>query len=252
MQRQGDRARGGFERLLFVGGVLGVLVLGAATSQATPANFSPAGWGFAPTGLEGLASASIDESTPFLNAGAPGSATGPMLDLHGSTDICVLAAGSNVCRAANPPLSGAFSVLISLRVDDVDGLFSGPFTLLLSSLVGGLGYAPSDVAIELSPNVPASLDTSAVPGFLWNGGFTPFVRIRDFTDAPTNVYDYIGWTVSHGSVVTFRYDVLSGLRGNAYPQLTANAVPIVVPEPGVALLFGVGLALLASRRTRAR
>jgi hypothetical protein len=117
---------------------------------------------------------------------------------------------------------------------------------MLTSLVGGRGYGPDDVAIPLDASAPARLDTAAVPGFRWTGQLTPFVRVRDLSAAPGAVYDYIGWTFEDGATVTFRYDVPGGLAGNGYPQFTANAVPLVVPEPGVALLLALGLAGLAT------
>lgn len=224
-------------------------VLPATEGRAAQAHFA-SGWGLDPADLGSLPVASIGASTPFLTAGETGSDTDLDIELSGSTALCVLGSNSNVCHAANPPLSGAFSVLVSFTVHVNDPSITGPFTLMLTSLVGGLGYAPADVAIELAPAVPANLDTSAVPGFVWSGGFTPFVRVRDLSSSPT-VYDYIGWTVQEGSRVTFRYVLPSGLKGGAYPAFTANAVPLVVPEPGAALLLALGLAGLAAggRRT---
>lgn len=226
------------------------LLVGASQAMAAQARFA-AGFGLDPAGLGGLPVATIDASTPFLTAGEVGSAPNLDIELSGSTALCVLSSSGNACRAANPPLSGALSVLVSFTVHVNDPSIQGPFTLLLSSLVGGLGYAPADVAIELSPTAPASLDTSAVPGFVWSGAFDAFVRVRDQSASPT-VYDYIGWTVQEGSRVTFRYELPSGLKGGAYPAFTANAVPLVVPEPGAALLLGLGLAGLAAAGHRAR
>jgi hypothetical protein len=230
---------------------LGVAFALASPALATPASFN-SGWGFNPAGLGGLPQVSFGASTPFLAAGESGAFANLDVAFTGSTQICVLAPGSATCRGANPPLSGPFSVLVSLTVDVLNPSVTGSFTLMLTSLVGGLGYTPSDVAIELSPAVPASLNTSAVPGFVWNGGFTPFVRIHDVTGAPASIYDYIGWTVQDGSVVTFRYDVLTGLENGAYPKFSANAVPVVVPEPGIVSLVGLGLALLSRRGARGR
>ena len=236
------RGRGRSGRVAAI--ALGLLAL-AGPAAATSAVFSSGGWGFETTNLAGRPTIAIDGSVPFLDAGTPGSVPNLDVELVGSTDLCVLTPGSSRCRGANPAPTGPFSVLVSFTVNVLNEELDGPFTLMLTSLVGGLGYSPAEVAIELDPTVPAALDTSAVPGFVFDGSFDPFVRVRDDYDPPTTAYDYVGWTVQQGTRVVFRYDVLTRLRGSAYPQFTANAVPRVVPEPGTALLFGLGLAGLA-------
>lgn len=229
-------------------GVVALLgLMAAGPAWAASARFSSGGWGFEALDLAGRPAISIDGSTPFLAAGAPGSAANLDVELVGSTEICVLTPGSSVCRAANPVATGPFSVLVSFTVNVLSEELEGPFTLMLTSLVGTLGYSPADVSIELDPIAPTGLDTSAVPGFVFDGSFDPVVRVRDPYDPPATVYDYIGWTVVQGSRVSFRYDVLTQFQGSSYPQFTANAVPVVVPEPGGAVLLGLGLAGLAGR-----
>ncbi len=228
------------------GAAIAVLILAVAgPAAATPAVFATEGWGFDAAGLAGRPTFSIDESVPFLAAGAPGSAPNLDIELIGTTNICVLTPGSSVCRGANPAPTGPFSVLVSFTVNVLNPAVDGPFTLMLTSLVGSLGYAPSEVAIELDPAIPAGLDTTAVPAFVFDGELDAFVHVRDLYAPPTTIYDYVGWTVQQGSRVVFRYDVLTQLRGSSYPQFTANAVPVVVPEPATALLFGLGLAGLS-------
>ncbi len=235
-----------------------ILLLGlalAGPAAATPAVFSSGGWGFESTGLDGRPTTTIDGTVPFLAAGTPGAAPNLDVELVGSTSLCVLTPGSSTCRAASPAPTGPFSVLVSFTVNVLNEELDGPFTLMLTSLVGGLGYSSAEVAIELDPAVPAALDPSAVPGFVFDGSFDPFVRVRDDSAAPAAPWEYVGWTVQQGTRVVFRYEVLTRLRGNAYPQFTANAVPVVVPEPATALLFGLGLAGLAlagGRGDRAR
>lgn len=225
--------------------IVALVLTAAGPAAATPAVFSSGGWGFDAMGLAGRPGVSIDGTTPFLAAGAPGSAPNLDVELIGTTDICVLTPGSGVCRGANPAPTGPFSVLVSFAVNVLNPALDGPFTLMLTSLVGTLGYSPAEVAIELDPAIPAGLDTAAVPAFVFDGSFDPFVRVRDLYAPPTTIYDYVGWTVQQGSRVVFRYDVLTQLRGGSYPQFTANAVPVVVPEPATVLLFGLGLAGLS-------
>ena len=216
------------------------LILGAGPALALPANFDPI-FGFDDTNLGGLPTLTIDVEDPFLGVG---DATAGAFDVEvtGSTDVCILF-NDETCRASTLGVTGAYSVIMTLTVSAVDGdEIEGPFTLFLSGLAGGT-YAASEVAVELNPTLPTNLDTSAVPGFVWNDSFTPFVRVNDVTFEPT-VYDYVGWNVNVGDSVTFRYDVSTSPGTRAAPQLTANATT-VVPEPGTALLMGIGLAGLA-------
>ena len=229
--------------------VAAILLLAVGPASATPASFTSSGWGFEPTSLVGLPTGSIGEEDPFLLAGAPG--TDPNLDvvLSGSTDLCVLAAGSSVCQLTPSGLTGAYSALVTLQVSVLNtAMLPGPFTLLLTGL-GNTDYDPSEVSVELDPMVDPSLDTSAVPNFVYGGAFTPFVHIRDLAAAQSHeiIYDYIGWTVEDGDSVTFRYDVSVGPNGRQAPVFTLNATPIIVPvpEPGTALLMGLGLAGLS-------
>jgi hypothetical protein len=254
MRRQSGVRNAGGVTGARVGSVVGIIaVLASATAAlASPASYTRSGWGFDAATLGGLPLDSIDASTPFLSAGESGSAPNLDIEFTGSTAICVLASGSNVCGPSNPPRTGPFSVLVSLTLDTPANPSSDSFTLMLTSLVGRLGYGRNDVKIELSPVAPVNLDTSAVPGFVWNGGFTPFIHVRDESDGPRRVHDYIGWRVQYGSTVTFRYDVVTRLKRNAYPQLTANAVPfVVVPEPGAVVLVGLALAGLSAGARRA-
>ena len=216
------------------------LVLSAGPALAIPANFDPT-FGFDPANLGGLPTLVMGAEDSFLGAGEASS--GPFdVDLTGSTDVCILF-GDETCRASTAGITGAYSVLVSLTVSAVNtSEIAGPFTLLLTGLAGTT-YGTSEVVVELDPVVPTSLDTGAVPGFVWNDSFTPFFRITDTTFDPT-LYEYLGWVVNVGDTVTFQYDVLTPPGARGAPQLMANAVPIV-PEPGTALLMGLGLVGLA-------
>ncbi len=222
------------------------LFLGSAPAMATPANFDSY-FGFEEAGLGGLNTVDMGLLEPFLGARdvLAGSAD---VEFTGSTDLCILF-GDETCRASALGITGPYSVLVTYNISAVNTPeIDGPFTLFLTGLLGG-GYSTSEVAIELNPVVPTSLNTAAVPGFVWNGGFTPLVHVID-NGAPPDTFHYVGWEVMLGDSLTFRYDVLVSPNGRGTPQLTAAATPKVVPEPGTALLIGLGLAGLASAGPR--
>lgn len=227
------------------------LVLGAGPGLALPANFDPI-FGFDDANLGGLETLTIGVGDPFLGVGEA-TAGSFDVDVTGSTDVCILF-NDETCRASTLGVNGPYSVITTLTVSAVNSSeIQGPFTLFLSGLAG-TAYGSNEVAVELDPTVPAALDTSGVPNFVWNGSFTPLVRVNDVFDSP-NVYDYVGWTVSGvGDSVTFRYDVSSSPGSRGVPGLFANATTNVVPEPGSTLLMGLGLAGLAvaGRRGEAR
>ena len=213
------------------------LFMTAAPALATPANFAPL-FGFESAGLEGLPSFNFD-STPFLGAGEVGGS--PVdVELRGSTDVCILF-GDSTCRANTAGITGAYSVIVSIEVSGINtGLIGdADFTLFLSGVVTG-DYTPAEVQIELNPVVLAGLDMSAVPGFEFDGSFDTYSHL-----VYNSAYDYIGWNTSLGDRISFQYNVLTAPGTRGTPQLMANAIA-VVPEPGTALLMGLGLAGLAS------
>ncbi|MFK7894373.1 MAG: PEP-CTERM sorting domain-containing protein [Myxococcota bacterium] len=226
------------------------MALVAAPAMATPASFDNSGWGFEAAGLGSLPTGQF--AGDLGDAGAPGTSSNLLVELSNSTDLCILASGSSACQATTAGIGGAYSVLVTVGVTVLDPSIDGPFTLLLTSVAPTAGYSPDEVQVELNPMAPSGLNTADVPGFSL-GSFNPFVRIEDVTFAGSGVtYDYIGWNVSDGDSVTFRYEVLTSPDGRSTPQLTANVIPmtVVVPEPGTALLMGLGLAGLAASGRR--
>jgi hypothetical protein len=249
------------KRILDSGGVhrvaaIGLFALAAAlllssTSQAASARFADSRWGFDPTTTSTLPGKTMDETNPLLAAGdptVPPRPGDPVLDigLSGSTDLCILFE-SSVCRPDIAGVTGPYAVLMSLTVSVLNpSAVDGPFVVLLTGMDDA--YDASEVTIALDPTVPSDLDTSGV-NFDFTG-FTPFVTIRDETYDHAGsefIYQYIGWDVSDGDTVTFRYDVSVAPGPRAPVALTANAVDLtVVPEPGTALLMALGLAGLAA------
>jgi hypothetical protein len=223
------------------------LVVGPA--GATSARFASSRFGFVPEDLVGLQQIRLVEGDPFLDAAdptAPGLGPDLAVELIGSTDLCVLAQGSSTCRVNADGITTPYSAIMSFEVNALDPrLLNGPFTLMLTGI--DVADDPSIVRIALDPALSVGLDTSAVPGFVFDpsngvGGFDVPIAVRDEIDAAAGmIYYHLGFTVQDGDRVTLRIDVDASASVQPVPQLFANATPVVVPEPGTALLMGLGL-----------
>lgn len=232
--------------LTLAGCVIG-LVLAASPAAATPATLNSV-FGFNEAGLEGLESGVLTVEDEFLMAGE--SVPGLDVVLSGSTDLCIFTASNPVCQSTTSGITGAYSAYVTVTVDSTPNpAIDGPFTLFLSGR--GPSYSESEVQVELDPTVEPGLDTSGIAGF----NLIPFAHIIDETFGTPAAYHYIGWQVQVGDTFSFRYDVSTAPNGRPGPQLTANAiarpiVPRVIPEPGTALLMGLGLAGLSVAQRR--
>jgi hypothetical protein len=228
--------------------LLVTILLAAAPAAATPANFDPV-FGFEAAGLEALPVGMMDGDDNFLTAGEGGGMSALDVELSGSTDLCIFTASSPSCQGDTAGITGAYSAFVTITVSAINtSEISGPFTLFLSGLAAG-SYGVDEVTIELNPTVPDGLDTSGIPGF----GFELMGHIVDESFAPAPAYHYVGWRAQLGDTISFRYDVSTAPGSRGAPQLMANAIGraiVPVPEPGTAVLMGLGLVALGVRGRR--
>lgn len=253
--RRGTRRGARTIRTLLTTLSLLAVVLVVSPAAAVPANFDSTGVGFIPsTDVLGLPSATIDINVPLLTAGDTSGGSSFDVDFTGSSggDVCILAASQpGVCQADLVDVTTAYSALVTLEISALNSSdITGPFTLVLTMLdlnAPNANYAADEVSLALDPMAPSPLDTSAVPGFNFDGSFNSIVRIEDQAclNSGGNC-NYLGWTVAGlGDTVTLRLDMSMAPDGRNSPRLLFNAVPLVVPELGTALLMGFGLTGLS-------
>lgn len=252
-------------------GTLALLGLFLAPAAAFAARFQDAGANGFQVGfvsdaeIEALDDIVIDDTSvpDFITAGVD-----PASAVVLSQSVCVLPTGGNVCQTS---AGGATTVgaIVTWEITSIDTAeIQTPFTLMFTGLVSPLeqptpetGYLSSEVDIGVDAVAPPGLDTSATPGVELDPtsptGFDPYVLVRDETFGAGSEADlYVGWTVvaGVGEKITFFFEV-DPLRDNTEgvpyaPQFRIAAIPVVVPEPGTALLMGLGLAGLARSRRR--
>ncbi len=232
------------------------LAIAAALPTATLAASFGADVGFDPTTLGGIDLA-IGSDVELVDANdLMGSGTTDV-QIDGSFDLCILVGASTTCdSSAFVGDSAPVTFLVTLTVAAINNPdISGPFTLILRDLNPSPGYPRSAITVDT--------DYAAIPNFDPNGfdfdashginGFDPFIVIQDSV-ADDDIRYYLGWTVMLGDSVTFRFDLEEGTIRSDLPFFEFSAIPVTVPEPGTALLMGLGLAGLctAGRRDAVR
>lgn len=222
-----------------------IALLAALPGGAIAASFAP-NFGFDPATLDPV-DLMLDSSTVLLDANdlsAPGN-TDEQID--GSLDLCILIGSSTTCDSSIfvgelAPVS--FIVTLTVAKINNPAVASLPFTLILRDLNPAPGYPRTAVTVDDS--------YAAIPNFDPNGfdfdpnnginGFDPFTVIEHEV-APGDIRYYLGWTVILGDSVTFKFDLEDGSIQNNLPGFLFSAT--AVPEPGTALLIGLGLVGLS-------
>jgi hypothetical protein len=160
-------------------------------------------------------------------------------------ESCLLLEASTGCEGSIDE-DEAYSVEVTLTLMSAVDAPSTGFLLYLSGLNDNVpegGTAPPPPVYDVD-DVRIRLDApgmDALSVFTWTSS----------GDDPTTLH-YLGWTFDSFEPGTtqslkFRYDVSSQLAGGT-PVFRTNAAYEFVPEPSTALLVGLGLACLASRR----
>ncbi len=207
-----------------------------AGSAAAVAQFDPL-FGFLPEDLEDLPSITMDASDPWLMAGEE-TLSNLDVELTGTTDLCVLAGTTNTCLATPTGVTDPYMVLVTFTVSAINTpTIDGDFTLFLSGLMPNGSWGPGEVEVVLDQAAAAAVNPT---GFV-AGDFRPFVHVIDESGAG-DPFHYVGWTVQVGDTISFKYNVVADPAGRAAPHITTNALARPIPEPGTALLMGLGLA----------
>ncbi len=218
------------------------LVSAATPAKAIPVQFLEIGTsdtGFSPSNFP----TPVDLVIPLDANDRPAPMT-PVTGGYGlNMTTCILANEpvTSGCDDRLIPGSTGFTMIvdITLATVPVDAVGMDSF-IFFSALPAVPTYSVTDISFIVD-------DPTPVPGHT----ITPFTT-ASFTPTLSMTYYFLGFILSEGESATFRVDV-TGDHSMANPvtdKVVFRAAGYVIPEPSTAVLVGLGLLVLARRRSR--
>lgn len=211
----------------------------AAPAGAIPVQFLEIGandTGFSPSNFP----LPVDVVIPLDVNDRPASMEPALGEFGLNVTTCILANEpvSSGCDPTLIPTSTGYTMIVDITLASVpaDAVGMDSF-IFFTALPPVPTYSVTDVSFIVN-------DLTPVPGHT----ITPFTT-ASFTPTPSMSYYYLGFVLAEGESASFRVDV-TGNHSMTTEKLIFRASGYVIPEPGTAVLVGMGLLVLARRRSR--
>lgn len=216
-----------------------VLVWVAAPASALPVQFIEVGTspiGFNPTNFPMPVDIPLALDADVRGAGTGVGPTG--FELSVSTCTLINESVGAGCNPIQPTGSTGYTQIVDITLVALPEDATGTESLIFFSALPPVPtYTVTQVSFIVNPTPIGGYDT-----------FTPFTT-ASYSPNSSMTYYYLGFVLNVGETARFRVDV-AGDHSMAGMPLVFAANGVVVPEPGTAMLVGIGLFVLARRRSR--